>query len=304
MRRQQNPDHPSRWLLRAARPAPLLLMALLAWSPGPALAGAADPAPAQELPAYLADRGPGISTSQFATYVASRASSSSTPSTSTRGPPPSSTTRASSARSAARTSSASSSSTRPCSLSPTASRTASPSSSKGRSTPRPPSRRRPATRATSPPASRNRGWATSRARSAGAGERRRLPGPSFYSFLEIVFPLQENKLLIGTQDWEGALGLGFLRGYCWGTIGGRLAVAWDGEDSRLQLGEYAVEYIKRTSPRWRFLASLEGESEEVSLIGEAQWSFSLRAFLKLNCGFGLTELSPDVAPEVGILFRF
>jgi hypothetical protein len=128
--------------------------------------------------------------------------------------------------------------------------------------------------------------------------------PELYSFLEVVLPLQKDKVLLGTQDWEGAFGFGILRGYSWGTVGGRLAVAWDGEDGRAELGEYAVEYIKRASPRWRFYAALEGESVEYSLITEAQWSFRPHALLKLNCGFGLAEQSPDVAPEVGVLFHF
>ena len=67
---------------------------------------------------------------------------------------------------------------------------------------------------------------------------------------------------------------------------------------------YAVEYLKRLSPSWRVVATVEGETEDVSLIGEAQWSFSERGFLKLNCGFGLTEKAEDIAPEVGVLFRF
>jgi hypothetical protein len=125
-----------------------------------------------------------------------------------------------------------------------------------------------------------------------------------YSYLEVVLPLQKDKLLIGTQHWEGALGLGVLRGHSWGTIGGRIAAAWDGEDSRLELGEYAFEYLKRLSPRWRLVAALEGESEEVSLIGEAQWTLSEHALLKLNCGFGLSPQSPDIAPEVGLMIRF
>jgi hypothetical protein len=128
--------------------------------------------------------------------------------------------------------------------------------------------------------------------------------PELYSYLEVNFPLQRNRVLIGTQNWEGALGFGFLRGHAWGTLGGRLALAYDGEDSRLELGEYALEYIKQASPRWRFVALLEGESEEVSLIGEAQWSFNPHALLKLNCGFGLSQQSPDIAPEIGVLVHF
>jgi len=127
--------------------------------------------------------------------------------------------------------------------------------------------------------------------------------PELYGFFEVVFPLQRDKLLIGTQEWEGALGLGVLRGRPWGTIGGRIALAYDGEDSTGELGEYAFEYLKRVSTRWRLVGSLEGESDELSMIGEAQRFFGRRAILKLNCGFGLTEKAPDIAPEVGILIR-
>jgi hypothetical protein len=128
--------------------------------------------------------------------------------------------------------------------------------------------------------------------------------PEMYSFFELTPPFQKNDVLIGTQDWEASLGFGVIRGYRWGTISGRVAIAWDGADSKFDLGEYAFEYVKRTSPRWRLVATLEGETDEVSLIGEAQWFFSRIAYLKLNCGFGLTEKAPDIAPEVGILFHF
>jgi len=128
--------------------------------------------------------------------------------------------------------------------------------------------------------------------------------PEMFSFFELTPPLQKNKTLIGTQDWEAALGFGVILGYRWGTINGRVSIAWDGADSKVDFGEYAVEYLKRLSPAWRVVAAIEGESDEISVIGEAQWFFSRRAFLKLNCGFGITEKAPDVAPEVGVMFRF
>ena len=61
---------------------------------------------------------------------------------------------------------------------------------------------------------------------------------------------------------------------------------------------------QRVSPRWRLVGTIEGETDEISIIGEAQWFFASFAFLKLNCGFGITEKAPDVAPEVGVLFHF
>jgi hypothetical protein len=128
--------------------------------------------------------------------------------------------------------------------------------------------------------------------------------PEMYSFFELTPPFQRDKVLIGTSDWEASLGFGVVRGFRWGTITGRAAIAWDGEDSKLDLGEYAFEYLKRLSPQWRIVATLEGETDEISLIGAAQWAFSRVATLKLNCGFGVTEKAPDIAPEVGVLFRF
>jgi hypothetical protein len=128
--------------------------------------------------------------------------------------------------------------------------------------------------------------------------------PEMYSFVEITPPFQKSRVLLGTQDWEANLGFGVIRGYRWGTITGRATLAYDGQDGSVEPGEYAFEYLKRVSSRWRFLAALEGESDELSLIGEAQWFFSPRAFLKLNCGLGLTQKAPDIAPEVGVLFHF
>ena len=125
-----------------------------------------------------------------------------------------------------------------------------------------------------------------------------------FSFLELTPPLQKNRHLIGTQEWEAALGFGFVRGHAWGTLSGRVAIAYDGAGRQVELGEYAIEYLKRVSPRWRFVAALEGESDELSLIGEAQWFLGPHALLKLNCGFGITEKAPDLAPEVGVMFRF
>ena len=120
--------------------------------------------------------------------------------------------------------------------------------------------------------------------------------PALYAFFELVFPAQRGKVLIGTQEWEGAVGIGFIRGFRWGTLNGRIGVGSE--------NEYALEYLRRTSDRWRFVATLEGEEDEVSVIGEAQWFVKPNVCLKLNSGFGVTRKAPDFAPEVGVLFAF
>jgi len=128
--------------------------------------------------------------------------------------------------------------------------------------------------------------------------------PAIYSFAEIEFPLQDTKVLIGAQDVEFAVGTGFIRAYKWGTLNGRVSIAYDGEENKVELGEYAIEYLKRVNDRWRLVATLEGEDDEVSLIGEAQLTLGPGAILKLNSGFGLTEKASDFAPEIGVLFLY
>jgi len=127
-----------------------------------------------------------------------------------------------------------------------------------------------------------------------------------FSFVELVLPSQPDKYLIGTPKWEASFGFGMLRGHPWGTLGWRVSMAYDRSDpqAKLEGGEFAVDYIKRTSDKWRWVASLEGESDELSLIGEAQWSFAPHAYLKVNNGFGLTQKAPDIAPEIGVMISF
>lgn len=134
--------------------------------------------------------------------------------------------------------------------------------------------------------------------------RERSGRPEVFTFLEVGYPLQKDDTIIGIQDWEGGLGLGIAKGFSWGTLTPRISLEYEHGEGELEFGEWAIEYLKRTSERLRFVSTLEGESDEVSIIGEIQVWLSPRVFLKLNSGFGLTEKAPDVAPEVGIMFSF
>ncbi len=129
--------------------------------------------------------------------------------------------------------------------------------------------------------------------------------PEFTFFFKTVFPLQKNKVLIGTQDWEFAPGIVVTKGYSFGTLAARLSLLYDTGENKVEFDEWAIDYVKRLSPAWRAVLSIEGEQlDEVSLIGEAQYTLTEYAVLKLNCGFGLTRKSPDIAPEIGVLFMF
>lgn len=128
--------------------------------------------------------------------------------------------------------------------------------------------------------------------------------PEIFSYLEVVTPTQPRGSLIGTSDWEFKLGTGVVRGYRFGTLTVRAAVDYERATGTADLGEVAVEYLRRLSPRWRIYAGLEGGQDEIAAIGEAQWLVARRMMLKLNSGFGLTSKATDWAPEVGVLFAF
>lgn len=128
--------------------------------------------------------------------------------------------------------------------------------------------------------------------------------PELFSYFEYVLPMQKRKKLIGTQDWQFKLGTGVVRGFAWGTATMRAAVEYDAGERSVALGEYAVEYLKRVSPRLRLYGGVEGDQDEVELITEAQWFLRPDLFLKLNNSFGVTSKATDWAPEVGLMFSF
>jgi hypothetical protein len=124
-----------------------------------------------------------------------------------------------------------------------------------------------------------------------------------FSF-ETAFPLQKDRKLLGTQYWEFKPGVTLTKGYAFGTLSLEMKLAYTTEEHTLEFGEYTLEYVKKTSDAWRFVLAFEGEQDELQLIGEAQYTLSKNAVLKLNCGFGITKKAPDISPEVGVVFAF
>ena len=128
--------------------------------------------------------------------------------------------------------------------------------------------------------------------------------PELFSYLEVDFPFQRHRRIIGTQGWEYKYGVGAIKGFSFGTLTLRLAGESTQEDKRPALGEYALEYLKRFTPRFRFYTGVEGDQDEVEYIVEGQYWLTRRVHLKLNSAFGLTSKAADFAPEVGIFFSF
>jgi hypothetical protein len=126
--------------------------------------------------------------------------------------------------------------------------------------------------------------------------------PEYFSYFEAVAPIQTKKLLIGTPDWELKFGSGLIRGLSWGTVTVRAAVGYSA--GAAELGEYAVEYLRRVNRRLRIVGALEGTQDEIGLIAEAQVFLSPRAYLKLNNAFGVSSKAPEFAPEIGLMIVF
>jgi hypothetical protein len=125
--------------------------------------------------------------------------------------------------------------------------------------------------------------------------------PEFFSYFETVFPLQKDKLIIGTSDWEVKAGTGMVRGFGWGTMTVRVAMEYNKAEEKIELGELAVEYLRRLSETWRVYLGVEGTQDEIEFITEAQVHLSRHAFIKLNNAFGVTSKATDWAPEFGIM---
>lgn len=128
--------------------------------------------------------------------------------------------------------------------------------------------------------------------------------PEVFSYFETVFPTQDEGALIGTTDWELKFGTGVIRGFDFGTTALRVAAEYDAAEEKVEIGEIAAEYIKRLNPSWRIYGGVEGNQDEWELITEAQWHMGRHAFLKLNNAFGLTSKATDWAPEVGVMLSF
>ena len=128
--------------------------------------------------------------------------------------------------------------------------------------------------------------------------------PEVFALLEVNPPSNRNAALIGTPDWEYKLGAGAVRGLPWGTLSGRIGFIYSAEAGAADTGEYAIEYLKRLSARWGVYGGIEGEQDEVELIGEAQYHFSPRAYLRLNLARGLSDKAVDWGPDVGVVFAF
>lgn len=127
--------------------------------------------------------------------------------------------------------------------------------------------------------------------------------PELWGYVDVVYPINRKKLIIGSDGWDVEWGTGLTRGFSWGTLTARASVIYESAStSRFDVGEYGVEYLKRLSPSWRLFTAVQGAGDEVSLITEAQWHISRKVFIRFNQEIGLTSRANDWEPQLGVLF--
>ena len=130
--------------------------------------------------------------------------------------------------------------------------------------------------------------------------------PEMFSFVEVFFPHDEDKILVGTPDWVSQVGIGAVRGFNWGTVTFRAAMLYElASSSKTDWGEVSVEYLKRLSPKFSVVGALAmNEGDEGTLITELQWRVTPSVVIKFNNGLGFTSAGMDWVPQIGVLFSF
>ena len=131
--------------------------------------------------------------------------------------------------------------------------------------------------------------------------------PEVWGSLEVIPANQKRKVLIGDKfrDLKGEIGL--TRGFHFGTMTLRTTIERNHGDHHWDLGETSLEYLRRLSPAWRILLAIEGgESgalDEWVFVTAGQWRIANGCYLKLANAVGLAWKATDWEPQVGILWE-
>jgi hypothetical protein len=127
--------------------------------------------------------------------------------------------------------------------------------------------------------------------------------PELWGYVDIVYPLNKQARIIGSDGWDIESGVGLTRGFSWGTVTARYAILYEStEATHFTPGEFGIEYLKRLSPHWRVFFAVAGQGDEVSAITEAQWHLTPKAFIRFSQEIGLTSKATDWEPQLGVLF--
>jgi len=130
--------------------------------------------------------------------------------------------------------------------------------------------------------------------------------PEVFSYLEVTAPSNRDKVLIGDAHWGFNPGVGVVKGFSWGTMTFRAGLEYNRETKQMDIGEASLEYLKRLSPSWSVFAAFEGGEtgapDEWELVTGVQWRVADFLVLKVDNSFGLFLKSNDWALQIGGVF--
>ncbi len=132
--------------------------------------------------------------------------------------------------------------------------------------------------------------------------------PEIFGFFEVTAPTQKSKPLTGDRVWDFKPGLGLIRGYTWGTMTVRTTLEYNHDDKHPDVGETAIEYLRRLSPALRMYLGVEGGEtgapDEWEFNSGINWRLSEAVSLKYDNILGITSKATDWSPQLGLLISF
>lgn len=131
--------------------------------------------------------------------------------------------------------------------------------------------------------------------------------PEIFGYMEITAPSNRNSGLIGDERWDVRPGVGVIRGFGWGTMMTRVTVEYNHPEKHFDLGEFAVAFLKKLNPSVRLNLGLEGGEggapDEWELISGLQWWTGSGLVLRFDNSLGISPKATDWAPQFGVMFR-
>jgi hypothetical protein len=129
--------------------------------------------------------------------------------------------------------------------------------------------------------------------------------PELFGFVELVARSHRRRVLLAESHWDAKPGIGLVRGFGFGTMTIRIAAEYNHEERHPDLGEFAIEYLRRVSRAGHLYVGFEGGEtgamDEWDLITGVRWRLAPSVALKFDNALGLSAKATDWAPQVGIM---
>lgn len=131
--------------------------------------------------------------------------------------------------------------------------------------------------------------------------------PEIFGFVELVARSKRGQALIEEAVFDAKPGIGIVRGFGFGTMTIRIAGEWNHAERKPDLGEFAVEYLRRVSPEGHLYLALEGGEggalDEWDVITGVRWRLTPSLDFKFDNALGISSKATDWAPQFGLMLH-